>query len=208
MQELPLNPGDYEGTYKCIGGRPSLDFINTVSWPDTDRSHDWLDRAENVITWAQALEIIDTATARTLARDSDLDPRATAASLRRLHQQRQTVREVLGPLGLQETPDKKSVEAFNALLDAIASYRRIDPISLRWAWERPQCLEDIARPVIFDAANVLTGTDVDLTRIGQCPACSWLFYDHTRSRNRRWCDMADCGSRDKALRYYHRKRQK
>jgi predicted RNA-binding Zn ribbon-like protein len=41
-------------------------------------------------------------------------------------------------------------------------------------------------------------------RIGVCDGgnCGWLFLDESRGKQRRWCDMNDCGSRAKARRYY------
>jgi len=36
MEAVPLQAGDYAGTYKLVGGRPSLDLVNTVSWPGTE----------------------------------------------------------------------------------------------------------------------------------------------------------------------------
>ena len=55
MEAVPLDPGEYGGTYKANAGRMSLDFVNTVSWPGTDRGHDWLDRPSNVVAWAVAV---------------------------------------------------------------------------------------------------------------------------------------------------------
>jgi predicted RNA-binding Zn ribbon-like protein len=37
--------------------------------------------------------------------------------------------------------------------------------------------------------------------------CGWLFLDESRGKRRRWCDMKDCGNREKARRYY-RQQQK
>jgi len=46
-------------------------------------------------------------------------------------------------------------------------------------------------------------------RIGMCGGglCGWLFLDESRGKRRRWCDMKDCGNREKARRYY-RQQQK
>ena len=46
-------------------------------------------------------------------------------------------------------------------------------------------------------------------RIGICGGglCGWLFLDESRGKRRRWCDMKDCGNREKARRYY-RQQQK
>ncbi len=45
-----------------------------------------------------------------------------------------------------------------------------------------------------------------LSRVKECDSetCSWVFIDESRNRSRRWCDMADCGNREKARRFYRR----
>ncbi|MGH6861202.1 MAG: CGNR zinc finger domain-containing protein [Phyllobacterium sp.] len=42
-------------------------------------------------------------------------------------------------------------------------------------------------------------------RIAICPNCHWLYFDASRNRSRRWCDMRVCGNRAKARRHYGRK---
>ncbi len=202
---LSLDPGDYGGTYKLIGGRVSLDFVNTVSYPGTDHPHDWLDRPANVLAWALAVDLIDQTTARSLARRTAAHPRSTAHALERIRQRRATITAALSPLARGKLPARDDVDALNQLLIAARGQHVIDPATLEWCWEPPQRLDDIVRPVILDTADVLTSGDH--SRIHHCPACQWLFYDGTRNRSRRWCAMADCGSRDKALRYYHRHRR-
>ena len=46
-------------------------------------------------------------------------------------------------------------------------------------------------------------------RIGVCDGgnCGWLFLDESRGKQRRWCDMNDCGSRAKARRFYERHKE-
>jgi predicted RNA-binding Zn ribbon-like protein len=39
-------------------------------------------------------------------------------------------------------------------------------------------------------------------RLKSCPACGWLFHDVSKNRSRTWCDMAVCGNRAKAKRFY------
>jgi predicted RNA-binding Zn ribbon-like protein len=39
-------------------------------------------------------------------------------------------------------------------------------------------------------------------RLKACPACGWLFHDVSKNRSRMWCDMAVCGNRAKARRFY------
>jgi predicted RNA-binding Zn ribbon-like protein len=68
-------------------------------------------------------------------------------------------------------------------------------------WKPPEDAVQALAPVVLDAADLVSS---DRERLRFCPACDWLFEDQTRNGQRRWCDMADCGSRDKARRYYQR----
>ncbi|MRG56431.1 hypothetical protein GF108_12685 [Phyllobacterium sp. SYP-B3895] len=58
------------------------------------------------------------------------------------------------------------------------------------------------------AASFLSGVrlfePLRLERIKVCPNCHWLYFDESRNRSRRWCDMNVCGNRAKARRYYDR----
>jgi len=187
MDDPKLDPGTYVGSYKMIGGRPSLDFINTVSWPDTDRQHDWFDIPDNVLRWAEAVGIEMTV--------------PTAEDLRRTLELRAIVRDVIMPLARGQHPVRNHIDAFNSVVSAAVARRRIDPVTLEWFWP-PTCAPNEALdPVVFDAARVVVG---DRSRLKHCPSCDWVFEDHTRNGKRRWCDMRDCGSRAKSRAYYHR----
>ena len=54
--------------------------------------------------------------------------------------------------------------------------------------------------------TLLSGSD--LSRIKQCPGdhCGWLFFDTTKNKNRRWCEMEVCGNRAKQRRLRRRQR--
>jgi predicted RNA-binding Zn ribbon-like protein len=186
MHAIELDPGDYRGSYKLVGGRPSLDLVNTVSWPATERSHDWLDSVANLQRWLKAVGL-------TPAKACDL---SVAIELREL------LAAVLRPLAHGTTPPRGAIARFDDRIAEAAAQRRIDPATLKWRWKKPADTAASLAPVILDAADLITA--VDRERLRFCPACDWLFEDQTRNGRRRWCDMADCGSRDKARRYYRR----
>jgi predicted RNA-binding Zn ribbon-like protein len=206
VEPVALDPGDYTGTYKLVGGRVALDFVNTVSWPGSDRGHDWLDRPANAVRWAVAAELVmaDDGTAERLATRHERHPVEAARSLGRLHELRADMTAVLRPLAHGERPPAATVERLNAHLGRLCARRRIDPDVLDWTWGPVDKLDDLHGRLVADAAAIVT--QADHSRLGHCPSCDWLFFDTTRNRSRRWCDMNDCGSRDKALRYYHRRR--
>jgi predicted RNA-binding Zn ribbon-like protein len=75
--------------------------------------------------------------------------------------------------------------------DFSASSRELDPILAAVAWS---------------AAGILASPDLRLLRECASPECGWLFVDRSRRKNRRWCEMSECGNRAKARRYYRRHR--
>jgi predicted RNA-binding Zn ribbon-like protein len=188
MDALALDPGDYRGTYKLIGGRLSLDFVNTVSWPDTARSHDWLATVGNVVMWLNAVG---------LKAESFNTPDLVAIAAARA-----ALTAVLRPLAHGKRPTKNAIAQLNEYVAAANSSRVIAPTTLTWTWKPSKRSVDDFRPVLLDAAEIITGGRHH--RLRYCPSCDWLFEDQTRNGQRRWCDMADCGSRDKAHRYYQR----
>jgi predicted RNA-binding Zn ribbon-like protein len=187
MEALPLHAGEYTGTYKLVGGRPSLDFINTVSWPDSGRAHDWLDSVENLQRWLRAIGLTPT-------KNDNVELKSVLAL-------REDLAQVLRPLAHGKKPARAAVDTLNRRVERASAQRRIDPGTLGWVWKSPEDAVQSLAPVVLDAADVIAS---DRARLRYCPSCDWLFEDQTRNGQRRWCDMADCGSRDKARRYYQR----
>jgi predicted RNA-binding Zn ribbon-like protein len=68
---------------------------------------------------------------------------------------------------------------------------------------------DPATPMAFEAALAVSALSLlreeTVARLRICPNCSWLFLDRSRNSSRLWCDMAVCGNRQKANRYYRRR---
>lgn len=190
MRPLALDSGDYSGSYKLIGGRVCLDLVNTISFPDTDRQHDWLNTPANATTWLEAVGLPPT--------------EITTAELGRIHRIRRVLTDVLRPLAHGDQPVATAVERFNQHLAQVLARRRIDPLSLHWTWSGED--RGVLDPVVLDAAELITASDH--SRLKHCPSCEWIFMDQTRNGQRRWCDMADCGSRAKARSYYRRQKSR
>ena len=187
MEAMALDSAGYTGTYKLIGGRVALDLVNTISWPNTGRRHDWFDPPDNITAWLGGVR---------------LEPVAFASSeVAAVCDLRDSIANIMRPLAHGERPRPHAADRFNEYLAAANSRRYVDPSTLSWCWPRRRLIEAFD-PVLIDAAELVTSGDQD--RLKHCPSCDWLFQDQTRNGRRRWCDMADCGSRAKARSYYHR----
>jgi predicted RNA-binding Zn ribbon-like protein len=188
VEPLALDPGDYTGTYKLIGGRVSLDFVNTISWPDTEREHDWVTTPANMTTWLRAVGLATTS--------------ITPADIAEMHQIRSDLDAMVRPLAHGKHPPRTACDRFNEQVAQAQQRRYIDPVDLEWKWIPATSGRHLLAPVVLDAAGLVT--EGDHTRLRYCPSCDWIFEDQTRNGRRRWCDMADCGSRAKARAYYER----
>lgn len=60
-------------------------------------------------------------------------------------------------------------------------------------------------PVAEAVAQLLVEADFALVRQCEHPDCILWFYDRTKSHKRRWCSMAQCGNRHKAMQFRSRK---
>lgn len=185
-----LDPREYQGTYKLIGGALALDFANLVSFRGTDRHHDWLDPASNVRRWAEAVGL----------------SAGSRGDITDLLELRETLARVFLRLVDGGPPADADVRAIGEVALGALTKRRLQfPIGAseaRWVPTAPSVLTAVAE----DAATLLTSSEM-LNRLAACDECRWLFLDTSRNRSRRWCDPADCGNRDRQRRHYRRKKQ-
>jgi predicted RNA-binding Zn ribbon-like protein len=178
------------------GGRPCLDFVNTIHDRHALPPEDYFSTPRRFMAWCERTELLE---ARETARIRV--PVNLLSDVREL-------REGLFAL-------------FSARIDAIkappAAARQLD----RWlhrAWEglaldleSPHCLSwsphaiDARLPlkrVALSAFDLLSRGDMNrLKRCESQDGCGWLFYDESKSNRRRWCAMETCGALAKTRRY-------
>lgn len=189
MEAVPLEPRGYGGTYKLIGGAPSLDFANLVSYRGTDREHDWLHPPDNVGRWADAAGVAA----------------APAGGPEELRAFRELLARTFLAIADGEIPTEDDVDTLGAVAAAAGQRRRLRfPEGADVAvWVSADT--SLEQELALDAVAILTAPET-LRRVSACADCRWVFIDTTRNRSRRWCDPADCGNRARQRRHYHRMR--
>ena len=77
-----------------------------------------------------------------------------------------------------------------------------------WEWQADtHRLDSLVEPMVWSTAQLLSSEALE--RVGQCAderGCGWLFWDNSRNKSRRWCDMRDCGNRAKVRRHRQKHR--
>jgi predicted RNA-binding Zn ribbon-like protein len=194
------------------GGHPVLDFINTVDWRGTGREHDWLGDFPDLLAWCHRTGFLAQPDIEELARRAAAHPRQAAAAVEQARALREAVAGLLRAALDGRPPFPEHLRSFNRYLGRAlgqatlqASPTQDRPYSLELA-SGSNPLEDIALCLAKQAADLLTGFDPARLKICGNPKCGWLFLDTTRNASRRWCDMAACGNRAKAQRFYRRKK--
>ena len=182
---MALDPGNYTGTYKLIGGSPSLDFANLVSYRGTGREHDWLIPRANAGRWAAAVGL----------------PKARPAELDSLPDLRELIARIFLAVvdGLNPRPEDVAALGRSAVESASERDLRFDNGRRVAAWSAG--VSSLTEELTRDAVRLLTSAE-RLSRVAACVECRWLFCDTSRNHSRRWCDPADCGNRSRQRRHY------
>ncbi|APY90109.1 hypothetical protein DCW30_34965 [Streptomyces alfalfae] len=77
----------------------------------------------------------------------------------------------------------------------------------RWRLGSASRVEDALSVIAADAVSVLSGERDGKLALCASPTCRAAFFDTSRSRTRKWCDMNTCGNRQKKARFHANQRR-
>jgi predicted RNA-binding Zn ribbon-like protein len=183
------------------GGRPCLDFVNTIHDRYAVEVEDYLQAPPRFIEWCTRAGV--------LSPDDGVRAPLVARKRAALMREVVTLRDHLHAL-------------FAARIDNLApplnAVRGLDSwVHRAWAsqslgadghlhWRADAC--DARLPlkrVALDALNLLGEPSASrLRRCANATSCGWLYLDTSKNRRRRWCAMETCGIADKMRRYRQR----
>jgi predicted RNA-binding Zn ribbon-like protein len=186
-----------------LGGALCLDLANTVEWRFSERARDRLDAYEDLVTWAQALEVVPRRVIAGLRAQAQRDPTRAARLLHRAKLLREAVYAVFSALACRGGAATADLDRLARLAAPMLAKTRLDGKEAVVVWGG--AADDPARLLwapAWSAVDLLRGPDRHRLRECLNPDCHWLFLDHSRNGNRRWCAMSNCGSREKNRRHY------
>jgi predicted RNA-binding Zn ribbon-like protein len=207
--DLPAATQDYQPveTYDLVGGALCFDFANTASGRLVGPFRERLVDYDDLLVWSRRTGLLSEGQAAELAAEAARRLEAAEAVIERARALREGIHRIFSALVADESPLAADVAALNAALAEAGRHRRVTggPEGWTWTWARGE--EPLAwplHPVAQSAAEVLTEGEV--ARVKQCASeeCAWLFYDVSRNRSRRWCEMKDCGNKAKQREFRRR----
>ncbi|MBK79802.1 MAG: hypothetical protein CMQ43_02640 [Gammaproteobacteria bacterium] len=190
-------------TFDLCGDHLALDFANTVSDRDSAQPVERLPDYRALLGFALQMGLVSDARADALGRAASRDPGAAGRALARAVRLRDGLFELFAAIARGARPSDAALAAING---EMAGLRISDDLELSWATSDDDAGGFLGAVVV---AAVRLATDAQArrrVRLCEAPDCVWLFYDSTRNRSRRWCDMRQCGNRMKARRHQARRR--
>ena len=203
IKQIPPRP-----KFDLTGGHMCLDLANTVDMRLSGRPIDKLKGYEELIAFGQQAGVFSFSDAQKLQRQGRKDRSQASRLFQRVVALRETTFRILSAAATRHQVSEADVRAINAELQRLSSSSVVAPVKgqVGWCWvEKSNGVGRLVGSVVRSVVEVLTSEDIQ--RLRQCAAenCGWLFIDHSRSHNRRWCEMRTCGSQHKARAYYQRK---
>ena len=186
-----------------------LDFTNTVHCYGCDDRGEYLNTYYDLVAWSRHVGTITEDEASMLSHRADRQPAEAKSVHKRAIELREAIYRIFTVTQKDRSPARDDLAVFNKYLAEAMMRSQIVESQDGFYWDmtgNKAKLDWILSPVIRSTADMLVSDEI--RRVKKCsdPTCGWLFLDISRNRSRRWCDMADCGNRAKASRFYKRRK--
>ncbi|MFJ2060568.1 CGNR zinc finger domain-containing protein [Streptomyces sp. NPDC087908] len=115
---------------------------------------------------------------------------------------RESIHAAATAAALQETLPASAVQIINGCSErGRAAAVLTSDGKRRWQLNPGSRLEDALGVIAADAIDIVSGERDGSLALCASPTCQAAFFDTSRSRTRRWCEMNTCGNRMKKARF-------
>lgn len=198
-------PVRHAAGFTFVGDRLWLDFVNTEADASLSPRGDVLRSFDAFVQWLQAADVLDMERADALRRRAAEQPSGAAAALVEARRVRGSLRALAEWGASAERVRSDALAAINRVLGRSAGTRRLERTAdgryARTFAAAGDVFAGLMIPIVDSAADALVANELQRVRRCADPRCDRVFYDRTRNRARRWCDMTTCGNRAKAARH-------
>jgi predicted RNA-binding Zn ribbon-like protein len=187
-----------------------LDYANTRYWRGSEPPTEELGALGDVLAWQESKAAMPQAAVAAMRAWWREHPRQAEAAFAEALDLREALYRMFSDIAQGDAPPEADMAAFNGALARTPNRAHLRRTASGYAWQvtrlRP-AIPDLLAPVLWSAADLLTGAR--LARLRRCDndKCLYLFVDDSRTGTRRWCTMSTCGNRAKAHRHYMRHKQ-
>ncbi|MBO0607575.1 CGNR zinc finger domain-containing protein [Myceligenerans salitolerans] len=147
--------------------------------------------------------LVDWLAASGLAVDS-----CTSAQWTLAHELRESIHAAATAAAVQDALPAPAVQVINERSAQGRAAAVLTPEGEReWRLRSASGVEDALGVIAADAISIIAGERDGRLALCASPTCQAAFFDTSRSRTRRWCDMNTCGNRQKKARFMANRRR-
>ncbi|MFJ4144352.1 CGNR zinc finger domain-containing protein [Pseudomonas sp. NPDC089734] len=198
---------------RLIGGAVVLDFINTCNGrrPNSslDAPQDRLNSFQFFFEWALHASLITHAEYEAY-KSSILDSVFPfQPCLKSVVDFRESLFRIFYALSQEQPVTPEVLQPLNDALERGNAWRVLTVKNglPAWGWKHCSTVDELATMLVgrlaVQAESLLTGPDLQHLKCCSSLECDWLFLDSSKNKQRRWCQMSVCGSREKLNRLKH-----
>lgn len=187
-----------------LGGAAWINLANTI-YLDHNPKKDLLQDAVATLKWLEANELL-----REMDQKHLMKPQALQGLTEDLRLLRQAFQEILDTILQTAALSKQAtalLEKWAENLSIIPKITKIDQ-KLSLHYEGVTTSDHVCHQLITSVIQTLDKISFDRIRRCEHEACTLYFADTSKSGKRRWCSMEYCGNRQKATKFYDKKRKK
>ena len=204
-QHLP-----YE-TLNSLEGRLCLGLVNTAHPRSGRHAHDSLTGYPDLVVWNRSVGMLTEEQEHHLLQEACTHPQEAIKTFERALALREAIYSVFSAVAGGSVPQSEDLGLIQSIFAEAMAHASLLPTAHEFSWEwgagdeHGEELRLLLWPVAHSAIELFISSE-EWKRIKECPGCGWLFLDRSKTGNRRWCSMDECGSRAKMRRQYARKR--
>jgi len=195
--------------FDLTGGLLCLDFANTMDDRADEHPQELLVSYGDLVAWSSQAQLLTEQEARQLLEKAEKHNSETNRVLKRAVEVREAIFRIFKAVAESESPEDEDLVRLSTLVAEAQEHARIVPGThgFHWDWAGTGSeLDCMLWPVVHSASDFLTSDELDTVRVCASDTCNWLFIDTSKNHSRRWCNMKSCGNREKARRFYSRKK--
>ncbi|MFE9118672.1 CGNR zinc finger domain-containing protein [Streptomyces sp. NPDC007172] len=133
----------------------------------------------------------------------------TAAQLGLARELREAIHAAATAAAIQDALPASAVDVINGFSARGRATVMLTPEgNQRWRLNSATRVEDALGVIAADAIGIIAGERDGQLALCASPTCRAAFFDTSRSRTRKWCDMNTCGNRQKKARFNANQRRK
>ena len=203
----------FTGTAKSIrliGGARVLDFINTTNGrrPGTALKviEERLTSFQFFFEWALHASLVSTEEFEAYKSMVFESPMSYQPDLDAIIAFRECLYSVFYNLSLHRPAADEALQQINQTFQHGVTWRVLRSVdgTPAWGWKACTSAQELTAMLLgrlaIEATNLLVSGDLNGLRSCSSTDCDWVFLDLSKNKQRKWCQMSVCGSREKLSR--------